>query len=471
MFSLGAFVVGSGRGFGLESMWLDRAFVSFRYALSFSVGESGLLPGQTEPVFGFLDPSWTALLAGVHGAGIQPVRAVQFIGPVLFGVLLAGCALEIWRRHHRVLPLLPILIAAAAAPGAAAARSGTDDLWLAVWSVLAVILAGEDVESGHDRWRTRAAIGGLCLTGWFGLLLAAGVAVVGWRARIRGWAAIVVAVFAAGVVASKLIGFAASSGIVFRLSSTDPEALLASLLVVPVLIGLAVLGAVATGVGEPRTSLLVWGTGVWLGYALTGPADIGSLGACLVPMLGLVILLGAEAVAKIRRSRWVWAVVLMALAADVYGSQVSWAEASKERRLELKQTRDMARFLKWRFGPLARVAVHSPGSLAYHYGRPVIDMSGATEKEAPSPIRVMELRPEAIMPPSGLVTPQITRVPMGSGWGKEIFDGYDLHSIQHQRKWGLVNIHPAFFQLYIRNDLPRLAPHISVEEGNRFPSE
>jgi hypothetical protein len=60
---------------------------------------------------------------------------------------------------------------------------------------------------------------------------------------------------------------------------------------------------------------------------------------------------------------------------------------------------------------------------------------------------------------------------MGGGWGKEIYDVYDLHSIQHQRKWGLVGIHPAFFQLYIRNDLPRLAPDISVEEGNRFPKE
>jgi hypothetical protein len=452
-------------------MWLDRAFASFRYAISFSIGKGGRLPGQSEPVQGFLDPSWTALLVALHGMGIQPVRAVQFIGPVLFGLLLAVCAIEVWRRHHRLLPLLPIGIVAASAPAVAAARSGTDDLWLAVWSVLAVVCAGMDAERCQTRWRTVLALAGLCLTGWFGLLLGTGIAVLGWRAHIRSWAWVVVSVLIAGAVASMAFGFTSSPAILTRLSAFNPAIVLHSLLYVPALIGLGLLGVAATGLGETRTGVMAWGALVWLGYALTGPVDVGALAASLVPLLGLFILLAAEALAGIRRARWVWAAVLVAIIFDIYGSQSAWVEASKSRRVELKQSRDMARFLKWRFGPGTTVAVHTPGSLAYHWGRAVIDMSGTTESASVTPQTVMAMRPEAIMPPSGLVTPQIIRVPMGGGWGKEIYDVYDLHSIQHQRKWGLVGIHPAFFQLYIRNDLPRLAPDISVEEGNRFPKE
>lgn len=452
-------------------MWLDRAFVSFRYALSFSIGKGGRLPGQSEPVQGFLDPSWTALLTAVHGLGVQPVRAVQFIGPILFGLLLAVCVHEVWRRHHRLLPLLPIGIVAASAPAAAAARSGTDDLWLAVWSVLAVACAGVDAERHQARWGTMLAVLGLCLTGWFGLLMGLGIAVLGWRAHIRSWAWVVVSVLIGGFVASALLGFSSSPAILLRVSTFNPVSVFESLYCVPVLAGLGLLGVGAAGLGEPRTRLMVWGVLVWLVYALTGAVDVGSLAAPVVPLLGLAALLGAEAVASIRRIRWAWAAVLFAIIFDIYGTQTTWTEASKSRRIELKQTRDMARFLKWRFAPGTTVAVHTPGSLAYHWGRPVIDLSGTTEPVPVSPQRAMEMRPEAIMPLSDLVASQIIRVPMEAGWGKEIYDVYDLHSIQHQRKWGLVSIHPAFFQLYIRNDLPRLAPHISVEEGNRFPKE
>ena len=111
-----AFAVGCARGLSLESMWLDRAFVSFRYAFSFGNGKGGRLPGQSDPVVGFLDPSWTALMTAIHGLGLQPVRVVQIIGPVFFGLLLATCVYEIWRRHRRLLPLLPAVILAAAAP-------------------------------------------------------------------------------------------------------------------------------------------------------------------------------------------------------------------------------------------------------------------------------------------------------------------------------------------------------------------
>ena len=452
-------------------MWLDRAFVSFRYALSFSIGKGGRLPGQSDPVQGFLDPSWTALLTAAHGLGVQPVRSVQFIGPILFGLLLAVCVHEVWRRHHRLLPLLPIGIVAASAPAAAAARSGTDDLWLAVWSVLAVVCAGADAERHQARWGTMLALLGLCLTGWFGLLMGLGIAVLGWRAHIRSWAWVVVSAFIGGLVASAIFGFTSSPAILLRVSTFNPASVFESLYCVPALAGLGLLGVGAAGLGEPRTGLLVWGVLVWLVYAVTGTVDVGSLAAPVVPLLGMIAILGAEAVAGIRRVRWVWSAALLAIIFDIYGTQTSWTEASKERRIELKQTRDMARFLKWRFGPEATVAVHTPGSLAYHWGRAVIDLSGTTEPTPVSPHRAMEMRPDAIMPPSSLVAPQIIRVPMGAGWGKEIYDVYDLHSIQHQRKWGLVSIHPAFFQLYIRNDLPRLAPHISVEEGNRFPKE
>jgi len=452
-------------------MWLDRAFVSFRYAFSFGNGKGGRLPGQSEPVVGFLDPSWTALMTAVQGMGLQPVRAVQIIGPVLFGLLLALCAHEIWRRHRRLLPLLPVVVLGAAAPAAAAARSGTDDLWLALWSVLAVVWAGVDAEGAQGRWRTLGAVVGVCLTGWFGLLLGSGIAVVGWRARIRSWAWAVFSVLALVFVGSMVFGFTSSPAILLRLSTPTLANWLEALQCVPILLGLGLLGVAATGLGEARTRLLVWGVLVWLGYALSGPVDVGPLAASVVPLLGLIALLGAEALGRIRRARWAWMAVLLALIFDIYGPQTAWAEASKSRRAELRQTRDMARFLRWRFGPSTTVAVHTPGSLAYHWGRPVIDMSGTTESTVLSPTQVMEMRPEAIMPPSNLVASQIIRVSMGAAWGKEIYDGYDLHSIQHQRKWGLVRFHPAFFLLYIRNDLPRLAPEISVEEGNRFPKE
>ena len=131
----------------------------------------------------------------------------------------------------------------------------------------------------------------------------------------------------------------------------------------------------------------------------------------------------------------------------------------------------MARFLKWRFAEPQRVALHSAGSIAYHYGGPVIDASGRTERRDVSPKAIIAMGPEAMVPAVQYVGQAVTFTPMFPAATVAVTDAYDHHSVQHQRKWGLTQAHPVFFQYLTRKDLPRLPMNISEEDGNRFPKQ
>ena len=115
--------------------------------------------------------------------------------------------------------------------------------------------------------------------------------------------------------------------------------------------------------------------------------------------------------------------------------------------------------------------MHSPGALAYHYGGPIIDASGFTESRDVSPEAVLAMDPTAMVPSRSYVGPEIVRSVMWSGYGERVREHYDQHSVQHQKKWGLTQARPVFFQYFIRNTLPRLPAHISEDDGNRFPKQ
>lgn len=450
-------------------MWLDRAFVSIRYAFSFSSGAGGLLRGQETAAIGFLDPSWVAVLTGIHAAGFQPVKTLPTLGPLIAAVTAFALGFDAWRRCGSWKALMPALAFVLSAPFVAAARSGTDDAWLGLWTLLAVSAVSVDAKSVSAQWMRRLALFGLALTGPFGAVTSLGLAAMCIdRERRSLLMAVGAAMAVQWSIAVPVLGLDGMPSLAVHLDRIQPLRAAGAIVLLPVL---CALGAASLFWGSPKRRAAAWALLVWAIHGVAGMADTGSMSGRFVPVFVVLVWLAPEAMVQMRRGRH-WVPVLLALfAIDAVGSRSGLEDVSRDRRVALKESQAMARFLKWRFQPRETVVLHSPGALAYHYGGPVIDASGFTESRDVSPEAVLAMDPTAMVPRHSYVGPGIVRSVMWAGYGERVRAQYDQHSVQHQKKWGLTRARPVFFQYFIRNTLPRLPARISEDDGNRFPKQ
>jgi len=450
-------------------MWLDRAFVPIRYAFSFSRGAGGVLRGQETAAMGFLDPSWVAVLTGIHGVGFQPVKTLPSLGPALVAVLVFALGFDAWRRCGSWKALMPAAAFVLSAPFVAAVRSGTDDVWLGLWTVLAVFAVTSTAKSVSAQWMGRLALFGLALTGPFGALVSFGLAAMGvGRQRGARLMTVGVALAVQWTLAVPILGLEGMPSLAVHLGRIQPIRVIEAIGLLPVL---CALGAMSLFRGSSKMRPAGWALLVWTIHGVAGMDDTGPMAGRFFPVFVLLVWLAPEAMVQMRRGRhWVW-VFLALFAIDAVGSRIGLEEVSQDRRVALKESQAMARFLKWRFEPRETVALFSPGALAYHYGGPVIDASGFTESRDVSPEAVLAMEPTAMIPQHSYVGPSIVRSMMWVGHGEQVRAHYDQHSVQHQKKWGLTRARPLFFQYFIRNTLPRLPAHISEDEGNRFPKQ
>jgi hypothetical protein len=450
-----------------DSMWVDRSFVPIRYAFSFVLGMEGKLPGQSEATLGFMDPLWVGLLSGTKGVGIQPVKAVQVLGPAFAALAAALLAGHAWRRFGTPGSLVPAAALIASGPFLAASRSGTDDVWLGFWTILVLVLASRATESGRCGWGTRLAMLALGLTGPFGLAVVTGVVVLGVR---TAWSSAAAAA-AIQLVVALSFGMDAATALWVDLSAVDPGRIGQVAGTVPVLLTLGCAALFRAGTGEPSIRSGLWSALVWLMYGVSGSPDTASVVDRFVPCLLAMTWMAAWSLSLPRKSGLVLVFAVLLGFVDVAGSRGHLEEIATERRVTLKESQVMARFLRWRFDPKEMVALHSPGSIAYHYGGPVIDASGRTEVRDVRPSAILAMRPSAMVPDRQYVGQSITFTPMFSTAQDALREQYDHHSVQHQRKWGLTKAKPVFFQYLTLKTLPRLPEHISEEDGNRFPKQ
>lgn len=455
------------QSWAMRSMWVDRAFTPVRYAFSFAFGQAGRLPGQEAAAMGFGDPLWVSLLTLFSGLGLEPVRMLPSVGMVMAGLVVAIMAGDAWHRFGKAAALIPAFTFAAASPMLVASKSGANDAWLALWTIMVLVSANRDLSRCRFGWMTHAAVFVLALTGPFGVLASMGVVWFGARTL---WVPIGLAVL---LQVGALLGFGIDSptALLVDIEQMEPSRLLIGIKGLPVMLCAGLGGIMAVGAGHPSVRFAVWCWVVWMVRGATGADDVGAMADRFAPALAMVGWLAAHLFDRMRHRGWTAVLLCAVCAVDVYASRSGIEEASRERRVTLKESQVMARFLKWRFEPREVVALHSPGSIAYHYGGPVIDVSGRTETRDVSPMAVLSMNPAAMIPLTNYVGPTVTFTPMFKGLTTVVRKQYDHHSVQHQKKWGLTYANPVFFQYLMRKDLPRLPASISEEDGNRFPKQ
>ena len=222
-----------------------------------------------------------------------------------------------------------------------------------------------------------------------------------------------------------------------------------------------------------RANRMMYGWVVLLGWVLAwmSAEDSTGFGVSMVPTVGAMAVLSADALYWLR-GRWLsGVVVLLLVGVDARRSEVMVEEIRTARLSHYFQSKGMGRFLLWRFGPTDAILVHRPGVVGYYARRPLIDLSGRIHDSVPTPSEALHLNPVAVLPDRSIVSHKAQRLVMGSEWPSQLEDRYKQYAIQHQKGWQMVDVDPVWFHLYIRKDLPMLRPEIPKSNGNIMPPD
>jgi hypothetical protein len=454
---------GGVRAWMMGPMWLDQSFIPLQYADRLSRGHGLQLPGQEVAIEAFTNPVWVALMGALGSLNLHEAEIQAPVGLLLYGLLIAVCVRAIWARHACWMAMLPVGLLGLA-PVVAAARDGGDVMWLALWSVVAALGVGAELESDEPRKGTKVALLVLSLSGVFGAAVALGLSAMGVRIQRRNNLLL---------VASALLGLTALRWTFFGTWLPPlyiaPEDGLEALRLMPVCAGLGVVGIVMGWSRGPQTGALAWVVVVGAVYAyMTGQTQLG-FGCALIPAMGAVIVLASNVLAAHRSPLWGLLLVLVAAAVDVQQTEQRVSDVAHARMSDFLQSRGMGRFILWRFEPEERVVVHKPGAVPYYCRRGVFDLSGRLQGHSVSPAFALEQEPEAILPDRKIVSNQAQRLYMTQPWPSRLEERYKQYAIQHQKPWKMVDANPVWFHIYIRRDLPMLRTDAPKSNGNILP--
>ena len=435
---------------------MDGAFVSFRYARQLSEHGTFALMGQTGAAEGFENPLWTALLSVLGWLSVHELRMQPHLGPALFGVLAALTTFGIATRVSRLESVCVAGLMVAASPLALSAKSGTDDLFVAVLVIAALLAVDHDHHRGLVGHRSACLLGMLSLSGLAPALLAVGL---GWSHRRLLWRGVLVPLLVLIAVRWVCFSVLIPASILSKLSSFNLDYLYTTFQTFPLFIALGVAGLFLAHRAGQRVLPWVGSLVIWLVLNCFGLRTDADFGAALVPVFG-VFALGLALGIETLRHRGVGIVILLAVAAvDMRIGFADRAQVAHARISVFKQAQIMTRFLRWRFDKDDLVVTQTPGILPYFLRRPSFDLTGATHNKPVDSTSVLAMGAPAMMPLGRIVSVNAERLSMGEDWDwRVVAKTHHQHALQVNAEWGLKDVPPIWFNLYMRADLPKFLP-------------
>ncbi len=451
------------RAWFMGPMWLDKAFLSFSYSDRIARTGSVLLAGQSEAHEAFSNPLWVALFSLLGRFNVSEVQVQTPLGMLLYSLVAALLFRALVRRFSPSVTLVVMLIFGLA-PFVAAARDGSDSMLLALLSLWATLRVSEDQHS-HDV-STLVVLVLLTWSGVYGWLVALGLACFG--ARKQMWTPLrAVALASLVLVALRLWFFDAwlpplQSFAIAGLE--DFRWLIATLLT-------AGCGAILMCWRHRAPTPEVWVLLVGVVSAGLWVRGLDGFGAAVVPMAGVLLLVCGELLARIPGAVWVLLCGSLLIGIDGVRTEMAVEGVRHERLRDFHQGRGMGRFLLWRFEENDQIVVHRAGVVGYFSRRGMIDLSGVLHGRPVTPEDALLKNPVAVLPHRSIVSHKAQRILMDTEWPRMLEDRYKQYAIQHQKQWQMVDMHPVWFHLYIRKDLPMLRPEIPASNGNIMPKE
>jgi|GEM_PF-5047552 len=431
--------------------WLDSAHVAMRYARRISDEGTIRLLGQSSPVEAFSDPLWTVLLSVLGSLGVHELKVQPFLGPGLCALVVGLSVCWVARDRPSLTGGLFTALLATSPVLTMAARSGSDDLFV---SLLMLTSAWGCMR--HARW-VMVPLVGLALAGVLPLIMAIGLAA--WHSR-RALIWVVGAVVALTVIRLATFGTLLPHAGLRMLLGGELSSLASAVQLVPVSLGIALIGFAGLWRSNEAVWPLAWPVGVGvIGAGLLTP-DSHDFAASLVPILPLLFVSAALGISRMPRP-----VVMLSLAglAVVAGDHRLAFDARPEvvaaRQSDRQQAQTMAKFLRWRFAQGATVVVQTPGMLPYFLRMPTVDLQGLAHGGPTDQESMQALDPEVMIPMGQMVSKQPTRLSMSDDWDwKSLADTHVQHAIMQSRDWEVVPIHPIWFNFYMRDSLPKYPP-------------
>ena len=431
--------------------WRDSAHVAMRYARRISDDGTLTLLGQSSPVEAFINPLWTATLSVLGMLDVHELRVQPFLGPVLFTLVVSVSVFWVSERRRGLGSIAFTALMAASPVLALAARSGTDALFVAL-----LVLSSAWGCARAARWAILPLVG-LTLCGVLPLLIAVGLAATHSR-RALVW----VGAAAAGLTVLRLMIFDAllpHAGL--RLfQGLELSGLLSAVQLVPLSLSLGLVGLAVLWRNDDAVWPLAWPLGVGVtGAAVLAPGahDFAEILVPIIPLMGVAAALGLP---LLPRPVLVLSVAgLAVLGVDLRAASDSRDAVIGARQAEREQAQSMAKFLRWRFAEGATVVVQTPGMLPYFLRMPTIDLQGLTHDGPVDRASMQALDPEVMVPMGEIVASQPTRLAMSKDWDwKQLAETHVQHAIMQSRDWELVPAHPTWFNLYMRESLPKYPP-------------
>lgn len=446
-------------GFWAEPAWLDSAFVAFRYARRVSENGTLLLIGQDTPVEAFVDPLWTMILSFLGVLGAHEMRLQPFLGSGLLGLLCGLCVHWAVLNFSRWESVLTTLAVFALPTVAVAAHSGSDHLFLAVLSVLAVFSVQSDRDQLRGSHWTIACLVLLSLAGLAPLLLALVLAALRWPHDQRPVKAVLCTVVALSLARWVLFGQLLPHGAWILLSQADSGAFFTALKLTPILPAAGIVGLGMMRRLESWRGPFVAAAGVWILWGALGGNGAENFGSILVPAIGFLAI-GAGYLADRLPHRALGLVVVVSLGlVDMrQGLQVQNTQI-RSRISELKRAQLMSRFLRWRFEGDLLVVVQTPGMIPYFLKRRTFDLAKRTHQQPTDQAYIQTLESEVIIPEGAIVAKKATRLAVKKSWDwKTLTSTHYQHAIMQSREWAFIEEKSIWFNVYFRKDLDKYPP-------------
>lgn len=450
------------RAWFMGPMWLDNSLLALSFSDRIGRGHGLMLAGQDVACEAFTNPAWVAFFGLMGRINLSEVDLQAPLA--LFGyALLAMFVFSVAKKKTSAQAAFFSVLMLGIAPVAAGVRDGSDAVWLALAFVWAASSVENDVKTKSQGRQSAMALGLLCCTGISGQVVAAGLALLGFRLGHKRNLTIVAAVLVVlNGIRRAVFGTWVPPVLI------GPESISAIFSWMPALCLLSLLGLV---VSWRRAQFpYIWALAVGWVSALVLGQEAGGFGVALLPAIGVMAVFVAHAM-HMHRSLW-FPLLMVLLVVGIDGRQGEQAveDIRRSRLSHYLQGRGMGRFLLWRFGSDDRVVVHRPGVIGYYSRRPLIDMSGRLGGGV-TPEQALQENPVAVLPVRSIVSQKAQRVEMPESWPDQLEQRYKQYAIQHQKPWKMVDVDPVWFHIYIRKDLPMLRADIPASNGNILPPE
>jgi hypothetical protein len=459
LFGLVGAVLGAIRGIFTDPAWLDSAFLSMRYARRISEHGTLKLLGQEVPVESYFNPLWTWLMAGLGVLGVDEMRMQPVVGGLLLSALVGLGSYVAALKFTRFESIVSVPLVLMAPPIATAAHSGSDHLFLTLLSLWAVFSVDRDQGRASASWSSMVGLVLLSMAGLIPLILAIVLAVSFGPSDRKPLAAVFIVTAFMSAFRWVIFDSIIPHGAVTSVMQGTPVAMMDGFKMMPLVFIIGAVGLIRLAKRESRgwTSLIAGC--VWLVWAWRGGNGTESFGSSLVPAL---VFFGVGVGSLIDRlpKRVLGLVVMIGLVfIDGRAAEAEKETALKSRRSTLRQAKAMAQFLRWRFEKDPLVVVQTPGMMPYFLRKRTLDLQGITHKQPTDQQAIQALSPEAIVPEGAIVSSNPTRVFVKKNWDwNTLKQTHYQHSIMNTKDWKLIDVHPAWFNIYFRKDLEKYPP-------------